>query len=352
MRVLYLYIEVMGYSMATIRKLIDLGVEVHIVYSDRKKLTPFQPESLNNLFFYRLSDFNHSSLKELVDRISPVITVVSGWQEKKYLPITYHLKKNNKIVVSGFDDQWYSTIRQILASFFFKCGILKLFYSHAWVSGSYQFEYARRLGFKKKEIIYDLYSADLELFHDAFTRNINNKNKKYPHRFLFVGRFELVKGIDILLKAWEMLGNEKSDWELVLIGNGSMKPQIFNNKSIIVKDFIHPNELINEISQAGCFVLPSRIEPWGVVIHEFASAGLPLIVSTAVGSASTFLIEGFNGYSFDVGNVNSLMKHLKNIINSSDEILISMGSRSNVLSNRISPITSAQNLLSVLTNGN
>jgi glycosyltransferase involved in cell wall biosynthesis len=334
--------------MATIRKLIELGAEVHIVYSDRKKLTPFQPESLNNLYFYRLSDFNQLSLKELVDRISPVITVVSGWQEKKYLSIIYQLKKKNKIVVSGFDDQWYCSIRQKLASFIFKFGILKLFYSHAWVSGSYQFEYARRLGFKKKEIIYDLYSADLELFHDAYLRNIITKKNKYPHRFIFVGRFELVKGIDILLKAWEILDNEKSDWELVLIGNGSMKSQILNNKSIIVKDFMQPKELINEISQAGCFVLPSRIEPWGVVIHEFASAGLPLIVSNVVGSASTFLIEGFNGYSFDFDNVNSLLQRLKYIIMSSDENLISMGSRSYDLSNRISPITSAQNLLSVL----
>ncbi len=338
----------MGYSMATIRTLINLGAEVHVVYSDQKKLTPFQPEPLSNLYFYRLSELNHLSLEELVNRLSPDITFISGWQEKKYLKIAYQLKKNNKIVVSGFDDQWYGTMRQIIASFFFKCGFLKLLYSHAWVSGPYQFEYARRYGFLKKNIIYDLYSADLDLFHDAHENNIISKKNNYPHRFLFVGRLELIKGIDILLHAWEMLGNDKCDWELVLIGNGSMKSQILNNRNIIFKDFMHPNDLKSEISKAGCFVLPSRIEPWGVVVHEFASAGLPLVVSNTVGSASTFLIEGLNGYSFDCGNVNSLVKRLKQIINSTDDKLMSMGTESNFLSNRISPITSAQNLLSVI----
>ena len=46
MKILYLYAEVMGYTMATIRKLSERGNEVHVVHWDHKKLTPYQAPAL------------------------------------------------------------------------------------------------------------------------------------------------------------------------------------------------------------------------------------------------------------------------------------------------------------------
>ena len=43
----------------------------------------------------------------------------------------------------------------------------------------------------------------------------------------------------------------------------------FNNLSDIeVRDFLQPHDLVKMIDSTGCFVLPSRFEPWGVVVHE------------------------------------------------------------------------------------
>lgn len=38
-------------------------------------------------------------------------------------------------------------------------------------------------------------------------------------------------------------------------------------------------ELAEELEKAGAFILPSVTEPWALVIHEAACAGLPILAS-------------------------------------------------------------------------
>jgi glycosyltransferase involved in cell wall biosynthesis len=347
MKILYLYAEVMGYTMATIRELAEQGNEVHVVHWDHKKLTTYKVHDVPNVFMYNRSELSVKQIKTLAKNLSPMVTVVSGWMDRGYLSVAKQLRLEGLSVVVGFDDQWHGTLKQLMAIILGWVGYYTKFYSHAWVAGLYQFEYARRLGFEKKNIVYDLYSADLRLFHQAYIESKKNKHNNYPHRFLFVGRFEPIKGLHVLLQAWKELGIKKCDWELHLIGSGSLEVQLAANKDVVVKPFMQPEQLINEIANAGCFLLPSRGEPWGVVVHEFAAAGLPLIVSDAVGSASTFLISGLNGFSFQVNDAKNLAKRMSQIINMTDQDLNVMALRSHSLSQRITPKTSASNILSI-----
>ena len=237
---------------------------------------------------------------------------------------------------------------QFIAYILGKIGFFSLFFSHAWVSGVYQFEYARKLGFKKSQICFNLYSADLNLFNDCFQSCIVNKKNLYPRRFLFVGRFEREKGLDVLIEAWNKLGSKKGVWQLHLIGNGSLNSVLSAVPGVTIKPFLQPEQLVKEIALSGCFILPSRFEPWGVVVHELAAAGLPIITSNVVGSSTEFLIEGYNGFEFEVNDSSSLAKVMFEIIRLSDKELIKMGLRSHELAQRITPSTSALNLLSVI----
>jgi glycosyltransferase involved in cell wall biosynthesis len=347
MKILYLYAEVMGYTMATIRELAERGNEVHIVHWDHNKQTPYKIPTVTNVFLYNRSELSVDEIKKLSKKISPVVTVVSGWMDGGYMSVAKWLKGEGMPVVVGFDDQWHGTLKQWLGIILGQVGYFSKYYSHAWVSGLYQYEYARRLGFKKKNIVYDLYSADLRLFNKAYTDTRKIKQNNYPHKFLFVGRFESVKGLDVLLQAWQQLGEKKGDWELHLIGNGSLKLHLQTTEGVKVTDFMQPEQLIQEVANAGCFLLPSRGEPWGVVVHEFAAAGLPLIVSDLVGAASTFLITGLNGYSFKVNDPNDLANRMHQVINMTDQELQAMADSSHMLSQRITPETSARNLLSL-----
>jgi len=75
---------------------------------------------------------------------------------------------------------------------------------------------------------------------------------------------------------------------------------------------------------------------------------LPLILSNKVGAADHFLINGYNGYLFDAGNSNSLLDKMNMISSLSKKELIQMSKNSYRISEKITPHTSANNLLSLL----
>jgi glycosyltransferase involved in cell wall biosynthesis len=350
MKIFYLHAELMGYSLSTIAELAVNGHEIHIVHWDHKKLTPFSFSELYNVHIYKRSEYTTKEMRVLIDKIKPDLMVVSGWMDNGYLVISKYLRGKKIPVIVGFDDQWHYTPKQLVAYILGKIGFFSLFFSHAWVAGVNQFEYARKLGFKKSQISFNLYSADLNLFNDSFFSSIENKKALYPRRFLFVGRLEKEKGLDILIEAWNKLSSIKGVWELQLIGSGSLNSVLSAIPGVAIKPFMQPEQLVQEIANSGCFILPSRFEPWGVVVHELAASGLPIITSNVVGSATEFLIKGYNGFEFEVNDASNLAEVMFEIIKLSDEELIKMGSRSHELAQRISPSTSAFNLLSVFKN--
>jgi glycosyltransferase involved in cell wall biosynthesis len=347
MKILYLYDEVMGYTTATLRELAEKGHEIHVIYRDHNKLTPYQPPPIPNVFLYKRSGLTTHRIWQLAEKLKPAVTVISGWVDRGYLQVAKQLRSKGCAVVVGLDSHWRSTWRQRFAALLGGFGFFSRLYSHAWVAGPCQYEYARRLGFKKQDIVFDLYSADLRLFDSVYSDNVQAKAIHYPRRFLFVGRFEPVKGLEVLLAAWRHLGSRRDGWDLHLIGHGSLKADIAAESGVVIKDFMQPAELSREIAQAGCFILPSNGEPWGVVVHEFAAGGLPLIVSDSVGAASTFLVPGMNGFTFPAGDAKALAARMFQLIRLSDQQLHSMAVHSHQVSRRITPQSSANNLLSV-----
>ena len=127
-----------------------------------------------------------------------------------------------------------------------------------------------------------------------------------------------------------------------------MRLPVSNSDSVRFNEFMQPDQLAKEQAMAGCFVLPSRHEPWGVVVHEFAAAGLPILASDVVGATSKFVIDGYNGFIFKSDSVSALTQAMQKIISCNDDKLEEMGQRSYELSSRITPQSSAAYLLSLI----
>ncbi|KAF0096306.1 MAG: glycosyl transferase group 1 family [Puniceicoccaceae bacterium 5H] len=122
-----------------------------------------------------------------------------------------------------------------------------------------------------------------------------------PQRALgvFVGRFLRVKGVDILLEGLAKLPPAERP-QLLLVGDGPEKEQleaIVREHDLPVKmpGFLPNDELPALYAASDFFVLPSREEPWGVVVNEAAACGLPLLLSGKVGAAHDILQLGRNG---------------------------------------------------------
>lgn len=171
-----------------------------------------------------------------------------------------------------------------------------------------------------------------------------NKGKK---TLLYIGRLVPYKGILDLYTAFkeiELELDDKLDWELKIFGNGILGKDLKDTKSIKVKNFIQPSEISQVIAEAHAICLPSYDENWGVVLHEFAAAGLVLLTTFGVSSREQFLINGFNGIVFKSSEIKKALLELFAI---NDTELLEMSNNSRFLSKRITPRTWAATILSV-----
>lgn len=347
MKFLYLYAELMPYQIVVFKELVNnYNVKIIAVHWDKKKLTPFQLSDIDGINFVPRSGFKtKEELLQFAKAENPTVIVCSGWMDNFYNYVAKIMKKKGTVVVAASDTQWKGGKQwiNILLSNFRQ----KKWFSYIWVAGCCQFEYARKLGFKNNAIIFNSLTADVNLYKKS--GEVNLANESIPHSFVFIGRFAKVKGISIMMEAFNQLKKEyPNDWKLVCIGTGDQKILLEDKEDVEVIDFMSQEEICSMSDRFGIFLLPSIAEPWGLVIHEAVCLGLPLLTSNICGSNSSFLIEGYNGYSFEPNSINDLKDKMKKIISLSNDELLQMKSNSYDLSFRITPRISAASLMSVV----
>lgn len=335
-KIVFLYTELSTYFLACIEKLLEYpNLEIHIVRWPINKEAPFQFSFSDNIKIYDRNDYlSVEQLQNLISGINPSVIYTSGWIDKGYLKTCKYYK--NKIpVIVGFDTQWKGSVKQHVLTLISSIKILNHF-THAWVPGKLQYEYALRLGFKKNNILTGVYTCDLNFFYDQYLSNKEQKQNHFPKKFIYIGRYVEHKGIKDLWQAFIELQNKNpNDWELWCLGTGDIEP--INHPKIKHFGFVQPNDLPQYIKQTGVFVLPSRFEPWGVVVHEFATAGFPIICSNEVGAGTTFVEQKVNGYIYKAGNIVELKEQLKKIMNSNSNELFQMGEKSVEKAQKITP---------------
>ena len=148
---------------------------------------------------------------------------------------------------------------------------------------------------------------------DPTPRNFDKQTS--PLQFLFVGRFALNKGINILAKAVKELNEEgySEKFSFNLVGKGPLF-------EAYVKQYAFPNlhflgfaddDKLNELYRTNdVFVLPTLFEGMPTVVLEGMAHGMPVIV-TDVG-ATRELVDLTNGYIIEKNDVNSLKQAILN----------------------------------------
>lgn len=280
-----------------------------------------------------------------IEHWQPDVIYIAGWGDKEYNRIAAKWI-NRAPVIIGMDNPWKGTLKQYIASFaaFF---YLKNKATHLWVTGYPQYEYARRMGFPANRIIHDLYCADTGKFRKLLPG--------FRKRIVFVGRMVEYKRPHWLPEAFtELLAKhpELQDWELLMIGNGPLQNDLQSKyagaKQVSFLSFVQPTDLVQYYHQSSVFCMPSLHEHWGVVVQEAAAAELALLLSDTCGAASTFLVNGFNGFVFNSDNKNDFGQKLYRLMKTEPAKLQQMGKRSAALSERITHDTWCGNLKSVL----
>lgn len=121
--------------------------------------------------------------------------------------------------------------------------------------------------------------------------------------FLYVGRLDPEKGVDVLLKAMRDLPAT-----LAVVGSGSQEGELRRAAppNVLFTGWLERDDLVSWYAAADAFVLPSRSDQWGMVLNEAAAAGLPLVSTDAPGAAHDLIEDGLNGFRVSSGDAGTL----------------------------------------------
>ncbi len=314
---------------------------------------PNAPFEIKKTKYVEVLSINAKTEKEWADfigKINPDLIYMAGWAVPTYKKIVKSYV--NKIpVIMGMDAQWEGSFRQRLGTWA-SSYYVRPYCNHVWVAGDRQFEFAKRLGFRNDSVLTGFYTADTPMFQAKYSgEEIPHFGLDNPKKIVFVGRYVEVKEPRLLIEAFNAINPEISkDWELIMIGAGELKDDLkkISGSRVKIMDFMQPEKLNDLLAQCHAFCLPSSYEPWGVVVHEAACMGLPLILSDACGAATEFLIHGYNGFSFKSRDKAALTKAMTDLFTIEDSTMKSMRKNSFLLSNRITHDTWAGTLFGVL----
>ncbi len=185
--------------------------------------------------------------------------------------------------------------------------------------GQWNREYWQHYGVPEERIRTTLYSVDNERF-----RQVSHENQERCKAlrsewgaqsgdtiFAYAGKLQSHKGLDTLLEAYRRLRSSRSDVRLVLIGDGPQGRELQergrNIPGIICTGFINQSELPVFFGAVDALVLPSKIEPWGLVVNEAMACGTPVIVSDAVGCGPDLVEHAETGLVFSAENISALV---------------------------------------------
>lgn len=136
--------------------------------------------------------------------------------------------------------------------------------------------------------------------------------KTSPFVFIWAGRLEQVKGVDLLLRAVKSLKDlTDQQFSVRLAGKGSLREELELQASklgisdlVIFLGRLSRDVMQQEMQHANCFVLPSRYEAFGVVLIEAMATGLPLIATRSGGPDS--IVTRDNGLLIESENSDEL----------------------------------------------
>ena len=337
MRIGILWTRLSGYLNACLKELASRdGVELFVAHQAPALDAPFNESQfawIQNRFMWRTTS-ELEGLGEKLQKFDPEVLVFAGWSVPVYRSIA-RSSKGKRLRIMTMDNCWLGTPKQKLATAIASY-YLRPLADKVWLPGERQALFARKLGFEQHAILRGLYSCDDRRVETLYKDRLASE-LAVPRAFLFVGRFVQNKGIDTLAEAYAMYrANSPNPWPLICCGEGPLRPLLENNPGVQLEGFLQPDQLLSRFRSAGCLVLPSNLEPWAVVVHEAASAGLLILASENVGAAVHLVQDHYNGYIFGGKDIHGLASLMGQVSAKSDNRLNEMSRASHSLSRQFS----------------
>lgn len=213
--------------------------------------------------------------------------IIGGWDSiSMWLSAMVSQKQKNALVIeSSYIESSTSGIKGLIKRLFLS-RITKVY-----ASGLAQRKISDNLGFKGETII----TKGVGVFN--YIKQPPYTSREEVRRFLYIGRLVAVKNIEFIIDKF----NKHPELELTIIGFGELEEKLkaMAKDNIKFLGAVDNKDLYKHYQRADVFILPSKSEPWGLVVEEALNNGTPVMISNKVG-CSEEIINSENGVIFSL----------------------------------------------------
>ena len=135
-------------------------------------------------------------------------------------------------------------------------------------------------------------------------------------RVIWVGRFDYQKRAEVAIGIWKQVANRYPDWCLDIYGDGEYESEVTIMASSTRNVFINKptSRIFNLYSNSSILISTSLFEPFGLVIAEAMSCGLPVVAFDCPYGPATIINEGVNGFLISFDNMQCFAEKLSLLI--------------------------------------
>ena len=116
---------------------------------------------------------------------------------------------------------------------------------------------------------------------------------------IFAGRISPQKDVFALLRIWRLVHDRHPDWALDIYGEGENEEQVRQEiEAMNANVILHAptGDIMEKFRDSSMLVLTSEFEPFGLVMPEAMSCGLPVVAFDCPYGPASIITEGVDGF--------------------------------------------------------
>jgi glycosyltransferase involved in cell wall biosynthesis len=134
---------------------------------------------------------------------------------------------------------------------------------------------------------------------------------------IFAGRFDVQKDFGTMLEVWALVQQRHPEWVLNVYGNGELKPgfqKLVGERKLNI--VIHPAvpDIMEKYKESSMLLMSSLYEPFGLVLVEAMSCGLPVVAFNCPYGPADIVNDGSDGFLVEDRNVKAYADRVSQLI--------------------------------------
>lgn len=177
---------------------------------------------------------------------------------------------------------------------------------------------------KRDAIDWSKYNKNVTVIANTVHLNPTNKFSDCTNKHvIFVGRIAAQKGLPALFEIWKNVTKLHPDWTLDIYGEEESAELMdwINNETMKQKNIIlhkPTDKIFEKYCESSIFLLTSTYEPFGLVIPEAMSCGLPVVSFDSPYGPSEIITDGVDGFIIPIGYTNAFADKICELIENSE----------------------------------